>query len=680
MGTTFVYWIGNLLLPDPEPPAPAGDPAGPPRTESAAEPGTEAGGEESGGSRSYYREVLEKLKESLPLLEAVGVRITEALFGDTIGGDADDSAGGNGTDPDDDQAVSPPVDGQPDPEDAGIAQLGQPPETPGPVLPDDAPDDDVKSRAAPAIAEARGQVQAVSARLAVLEQRLGELQRDDVAAPELSAGYDKVTSALRDFKRQAEAADAGWRQLDAEVVAASQQDLRRSSEWESKLELLTQSTKILHDAVVVEKELEVSIEELHWDSAQEILRVAEQALKQERADEQTAFDALKEKHKEFKAKEDEALQKLEGEVAAAQEELKRLSAELAAAQADLAELEVELRERQAETAVQEAELETAQIAVKDRKAALKIAEAAVTETSNQLAAARAKAETLARRLDRILALDREFAVSSDGYRAQLAHYLAADARHVHVIDGGAADNLGFTLLLELLASWQATGDGSAQTALSDEEGTLSHVGIVAVDARSAPVRDYEANATSPDILDTVVATVSAAIDSKSFLLARELGNVTRRLQDDGVVLNRHIVNVGFDDITDFHMHAGPPAVAHVHAVKEDSEHARTDHGDDEHSRQVETVSGTVDLQACKRAFQQIPTTWHIPGTTVAALMAMGEALVRDSRAYRSLVGEFGGALPAGGRSVAEVCACHVDRLLPRDSGIPAEVKPECANG
>ena len=631
----------------------------------------------SDGRRSHYEDALRKLTKWWKALEETGLRLGEFVFRGESKPSGEEASNQSTATPDEAcpvinlTAEKNVLAGQSEeqaPEEEGLALL-EPTQTTEVDASERLDEEvcDAQSRAALSMEYAREQMAAVKEKLSRLQVRFGELEQSGVPESADLAGYEELKAELREINDQAAKIDEQWESLENEIFQALPQDVREPTDWETVLKLLaqkTQKTQELHDAVVSELDLESRLEELHWEHAHAVLKNAQGRMAEEEVAVRNGIEVLEAAYAKDQAKADAMLAELQRKVDAARGEVDRLAEELRIARQNRDKLKTELDEHRDEVAERERELTMAKALVETDTTNLSNAERARDDIGDKLEIVRREEEEVARRLKRLRALERERESASDSYKAQLAHYKTEDAKHVHVIDGGAADNLGFTPLLELLDSWFSKDDGSTQTMTPDAENKVSYVGVVAVDARSAPVRDYETFAVSPGVIDTLVATISTAIDSKSSLLARDLGNVTRRLQDDGAVVRRHIVNVGFSDITDFHIHKGSPGIAHVHAVKEISEHADESlHDDTGHSRYVEGKLGRIDLEQCKREFQLIPTTWHLSKTRTEALIAMGEVLVRDSRAYKSLVGDFGGAIPPGSGTVADVCVSHLDKLI-----------------
>ena len=388
--------------------------------------------------------------------------------------------------------------------------------------------------------------------------------------------------------------------------------------------------------------------------AQEALAKTQLALEK---DLHAANQEYEQKKHEYARKEKVAadnLNQLEQNVEDTQAEVKRLEGQLAEAERRRNNLTETVERLTGERARLSEQVEEAKGAVQRQKGRLADAVSAVEKEKRDLLDARTSAEQLRQDLKRIRTLQKEHAAAAEYYRSQIAHYGRKDTDYVHLIDGGAADNLGFTPLLELLDWLFPEASDGDQAEGGYLESRINKVGIVAVDARSAPSREFEVEAAAPNILDTLVATVDAAIDSKSFLLARELERVTGELSASATINDKFIVKVGFDQIPDFHIHSDAGGSAHIHSQRSQE---GTETGNERLHR---------DLKKCRRQFQQIATRWDLPEQYIEALVAIGEALVRDSEEYRRLVAALGGTNSGSGETVADVCSRYRN-ILPKVS-------------
>ena len=233
------------------------------------------------------------------------------------------------------------------------------------------------------------------------------------------------------------------------------------------------------------------------------------------------------------------------------------------------------------------------------------------------------------------ALHREYMGAVGKYRAQVSHYDNNRAKYVHVLDGGSADNIGFTPLLELLDSFFETKAVEGDKDISGWQARTRYVVAIVVDARAAWKETYSESPTAPGPIDSFMTTISTAIDGKSYLMTRELMEVTQNLKNEDVIDDRYVINVDFDTI-------------------------EKDFGKD------------GSLSGCRYAYRRIPTAWNLSGNVIDALVRMGRALVLNSDEYR----RFGTGLetrlqeegmrvnmPAGVESIVDVCNEFEDALV-----------------
>ena len=213
-------------------------------------------------------------------------------------------------------------------------------------------------------------------------------------------------------------------------------------------------------------------------------------------------------------------------------------------------------------------------------------------------------------------LERERSKAIRRFQRQIPYYEDGDTKFLHLMDGGIADNVGFTPLIEILDSFAPShelmfDEGRAWRANMDE------VAVIAVDARGSRQRRFSTERNSPGWFETMSTTVSTAIEGKSQLLAGELGRVASGLREDLVISDLFLVTVDFQGIDG--------------------------HGTDR------------KLSSCRRAYEKIPTSWSLKPHVVDALVEMGRALVLNSNEYQDMVEVLRGKLPAGTRGVEEIC-------------------------
>ena len=225
-------------------------------------------------------------------------------------------------------------------------------------------------------------------------------------------------------------------------------------------------------------------------------------------------------------------------------------------------------------------------------------------------------------LARFRTVQLEHSIAVDNYRKQRAYYSDAENQFVHLMDGGAADNLGFSPLVELLDSFFPS-DGLSGQQNGEWKSRTKHIAVIMVDARGTPKRNVASFRKPPNVLHTILTTVDTAIEGKSFMLAKELERITRKLEVDRVVDNQFVVKVDFDAIA--------------------------------------WETDTDDASRCKAEYQKIPTNWNLGPEVADAVIELGRALVLNSPEYVELVEKLDGELPEA-ESVAMVCSRHLDAL------------------
>ena len=101
------------------------------------------------------------------------------------------------------------------------------------------------------------------------------------------------------------------------------------------------------------------------------------------------------------------------------------------------------------------------------------------------------------------ALHREYMGAVGKYREQVSHYDDNRAKYVHVLDGGSADNIGFTPLLELLDSFFKTETVEGDKGISGWQARIRYVVAIVVDARAAWKETYSESPTAPGPIDFI---------------------------------------------------------------------------------------------------------------------------------------------------------------------------------
>ena len=160
-----------------------------------------------------------------------------------------------------------------------------------------------------------------------------------------------------------------------------------------------------------------------------------------------------------------------------------------------------------------------------------------------------------------------------------------ETQYVQLLDGGIADNLGLTSLMQLLDHLKKPNKDQPK-----------YIVVIVVNARADPENDYGKHDTPPYFIDTFFATIRAAIDSTSFVLIEQLEQLREALKLSNRESEMFIVDVSLDSINN---------------------------------------------DSCRRQFQKIDTSWSLNGQEVNALIDIGRALVFDSDKYKKFMKELG---------------------------------------
>jgi hypothetical protein len=116
------------------------------------------------------------------------------------------------------------------------------------------------------------------------------------------------------------------------------------------------------------------------------------------------------------------------------------------------------------------------------------------------------------------------------------------------------------------------------------------------------------------VISTLLTTIGSPIDGTSLLMLDSMQNTLSTTLGPGVT--PYVVPVDFDFI----------------------------HG-----------PGSDDPATCRRQFKNLATSWALNAGQVDALLALGTAMVRESKQFNKLMADLGGTIGAG-PSVADACA------------------------
>lgn len=524
----------------------------------------------------------------------------------------------------------------------------------------------------PTLSRVQKQLQELRNGLLDLDERIETLSewRQESATDELS-GIEDVTTRHGELKRRLDRVETGLQSLQQDSGPIDQGAAGEEKEPSSASEIVQVVAELegIRDALATQN---AELDDLEDEQVSLKLNSIVKEVLENIKEAETRLEVLKAAHVQEEREGQEIVEGKKRELEHANKQVNVLRGKLTKAEMFFAKLR-EANERLVKEKIRrEKQLEDANRKADSERDALRFEEGLVRERERDLRRARLEVEEWERYLERIRTLQREHDMAARYYRAQITHYGNKLTEYVHLFDGGTADNLGFTPLLELLDTFFPVDPKDGE--IPEWKRDTKRIGIISVDARTSPGEDYETRQASPNMLKTLITTVGTAIDSKSFLLGRELRRVTEELEDDGIIEERYIVEVSFDKIMDFHTHAG----AHVHLHDDGSGldghiHA---HDPEDRDRQLEHERAHAapeyeELQNCERQFRQIPTSWNLSEDEILALIAMGEALVRDSQTYRRLIGKYAGKVPPSEKTVAAVCAEHLPKLVNDRSQITA---------
>ena len=245
-------------------------------------------------------------------------------------------------------------------------------------------------------------------------------------------------------------------------------------------------------------------------------------------------------------------------------------------------------------------------------------------------------------VDAVGSLREEHENASKKFLRQVRHYGEEDTKFVHLMDGGVADNVGFTPLIEVLDSLFPS-EAMIRDLSRRWKARTNHVAVIVVDAKGSSQRRFSKKRKTPSFVETIGTTVSSAIEGKSRLLTDELERVTRKLKSDGVVASAFFVKVDFEGIDEF---------------------------------------GTDgELARCRKAYERIPTNWKLEEEVVSALIDLGRAMVLNSTEYNDFV-RGSGELPKGEMDVGAVCGLYGSELLAkfRDEPVSGTVVDDDSRG
>jgi predicted acylesterase/phospholipase RssA len=212
----------------------------------------------------------------------------------------------------------------------------------------------------------------------------------------------------------------------------------------------------------------------------------------------------------------------------------------------------------------------------------------------------------------------------EGARADDRRYLWARNRavyhedkdehpYLHLMDGGLADNLGLRYL----------ADGYRRTSgfLTPRKGTIEHLVVIAVNAKTQPPEDLDRRASPPGLKKVAFKTATVSMDNYTFetvQMARELLEAGQR--------DRRIVEACQRLVDRF---CGPG-----HSIPKPGQTFRV--------HVVEINFLQVSDPERRERLLALPTTFSLQPDQVADLMAVGGELLEQSKDFQDLLKELTG--------------------------------------
>ena len=504
--------------------------------------------------------------------------------------------------------------------------------------------------------------QAQPSELTQLQVRLQELEKNLVEAQK------SLQELLKQNRQELEQApvlmlaqlQARLRNLESKVEEV--RELRRKLERASELapEQVRIQLRELEPLAVQEM---TEVQEMQREQMQKWLRKRKQDIERRLEEAKKNLQNIEKEQKHDLEEVDNQLKIRGEELDNAKKKMQEQEKLLAVAKDRLRVIGEKLEQDNKEVEKRSQKLKQAQEQKRQREQKLKKAQEGIQEQERKLKQAREDEQKWDRHLKRVQAVQTEHEIAAHHFRAQLSHYGHEDTRYVHLLDGGAADNLGFTSLLELLDSFFQDFDLSRNSALEWTKDT-KHVAIISIDARSAPPNNYTKRDAPPGPIDTLFTTIGTAIDSKSFLLRKELGRITEKLESEKIVSENFIVDVSLDNIANFHAHTDSHVHAHIHLYSDEHVHNHKHNEHDHVHLHKDVAVDSLDLSACQRGYQNIPTNWNLSNDQIDALIAIGEVLVRNSEEYKRLIETLSGEISPSEDTVATVCNKFQKVLMP----------------
>jgi NTE family protein len=188
--------------------------------------------------------------------------------------------------------------------------------------------------------------------------------------------------------------------------------------------------------------------------------------------------------------------------------------------------------------------------------------------------------------------------------------------YVHVVDGGISDNLGLRGMLEAFEEIEASPN------FRDDVGyaQLRHIVVIVVNSRSDPRTDWDLSPKPPGFVSQLLQSSSLPIDHFSSDSVELLKDIANRWA------NQRRLDVAEKRLAGMSRAQAEAAVPRI---------------------SFDAIDVSFDAIADpdeQRYFMDLPTSFVLPAEAVDRLRAAGGRLLRESRAFRALLGQINESL------------------------------------
>ena len=285
-----------------------------------------------------------------------------------------------------------------------------------------------------------------------------------------------IEDDLGQFRAQIQSLEREFEQLIDSQPDQGGPFVQAANEGQEKLEMEQELSRVFERLQYTQGRLGA----LETQMREQELELRASSLARELSREQEGLERLKKRHAEEREAAEERLEDYRKALALARKQVQHLESELAQAEEQLEDLKTGYDYLVKEKSKRERELKDAKADVENKRHQLGLAEQEVQVQEDELNVAEQEVHDLGLRVERVRTLQNEHENAANYYRTQISHYGNESTSYVHLFDGGPADNLGLTSLLEVLASlFPETTQSSAVAAWHK---TKRKIGIIAVDA------------------------------------------------------------------------------------------------------------------------------------------------------------------------------------------------------